>query len=410
METRKDRVILHVDMNAFFAAVEQRANPALRGKPVAVGGGISKGTVVAAASYEAKALGVKNGMSVWDARKICPNLVMVVGDMSKYVYTSKEFIKIFEEYTDLVEVFSIDEAFLDVTQVQARFGGAIKIATEIKQKIVKRFGLTCTVGIGPNKLLAKLAGELKKPDGLVVLNHEDVPEAFDAIPVGELCGVGRKIEKYLGEMGIKTCGDLRRCSELRLVRRFGPAWGEHLYMMGQGKDLSPVIPAYHEAEAKSMGHSYTLPKNTWDIDVIENYLLHLSEQVGRRLRKHGYKGKTVHLYLRYADFTGFSRQRKFGEFIDDGYDIYCHARRILEEADLWGKAVRLVGVSLSSLIAHIDQMTLIAEDEARKKVLAATDEINNKFGEFTVMRASLLKTELYEKVGMVPPRTFRRPL
>jgi DNA polymerase-4 len=395
-------------MNAFFASVEQAADPALKGKPIAVGGGLSKRTVVAAASYEAKAFGVKNGMSVWDAKKVCPQLIVVVGDMSKYIYTSREFIRMFRDYTDLVEVFSIDEAFLDVTDTADRFGGPIKIAVDIKKRILDRFKLTCSVGIGPNKLLAKLAGELKKPDGLVVLNYEDVPAVFDNIAVKELCGVGRKLELYLRAMGIRTCGDLRRCPEWKLVERFGPAQGEHLYMMGQGKDLSPVMPACYESDAKSMGHSYTLPKNTDDVAEIKAYLLHLSEQVGRRLRRHGYKGKTVHLYIRFGDFTGFGRQNRMEDYIDDGYEIYLRAEKIFDEI-VPDKPVRLIGVCLSSLTRDVDQISLIEQEESRKKVLKAVDEINDKFGEFTVTRASLLETELNEKVGMVAPKLYRRP-
>jgi len=395
-------------MNAFFAAVEQRVNPRLRGKPVAVGGGISKRTVVAAASYEAKALGVKTGMPSWEAKKICPGLIMVAGDMSKYVYTSKVLIKMFNNYTDLVEAFSIDEAFLDVTGTRARFGGEVKIARDIKKRIMERFGLTCTVGIGPNKLLAKLAGELRKPDGLVVIDFEDVPEMFERIPVSELCGVGRKIEGYLAEMGIRTCGELRRCPGRILVGRFGAALGESLYMMGQGKDLSPVVPGWREEEAKSMGHSYTLPKDTFDLDIVKNYLLHLSEQTGRRLRRHGCRGKTVHLYLRYSDFTGFSKQKKMEDYMDDGWDIYSSAVRILEGLDLRGKAVRLVGICLSSLIKNLDQISLLEDKESKKKVLRAIDEVNDRFGEFTVVRGSLLNTELHEKIGMVPFRSSLR--
>jgi len=407
-------------MNAFFASVEQRANPSLLGKPIVVGGGIGKGTVVAAASYEAKAFGVKNGMSTWEAKKLCPDLIAVVGDMSKYVYTSKVMLKIFHDYSDIVEVFSIDEAFLDVSETQKHFrlrsssfggqvGGAISIAHKIKERLRKRFGLTCSVGIGPNKLLAKLAGELKKPDGLVQIDHDDIPELFDTLPVKELCGVGRKLEVYLGEMGIKTCGDLRRCPAWKLVKRFGEAWGESLYNMGQGNDDRPVISAYHEIPAKSMGHSYTLPKNISDIRIIKNYLLHLSEQVGRRLRRGGYKGKVLHLYIRYGDFTGFSKQKSLEDYIDDGYDIYTRAVNLLDEIDHKGRTIRFVGVSLSSLIKDIDQISVFESVESKKKALKAADEVNDKFGEFTVMRASLLNTELHEKIGMIAPRMYKKP-
>jgi len=403
-----NRTILHVDMNAFFAAVEQAANPVLKGKPIAVGGGIGKATVVAACSYEAKALGVKNGMSAWEAKKLCPTLQVVIGDMSKYIYISKEMVEIFNDYTDLVEVFSIDEAFLDVTLTHERFGGRIKLAVDIKKRIFDRFKLTCTVGIGPNKLLAKLAGELRKPDGLIVLEHEDVPKVFGSIPVRELCGVGAKLEEYLGEMGVKTCGDLGRYPAWKLVKRFGPALGEHLHNMGQGKDNSPVMPCYREPDAKSMGHGYTLPRNTKNWDEIKSYLLQLCEQTGRRLRRHGYRGKVLSVYIRFGDFGGFSRQKDIVDFIDDGYEIYERALKILDEMDWTGKSVRFIGVSLSSLIKDIDQVSLIEKEETNKKVLKAMDEINDKFGEATVTRASLLKTELHEKVGMVSPRVYKK--
>lgn len=405
-----NRTILHVDMNAFFAAVEQAANPALRGKPIAVGGGIGKATVVAACSYEAKALGIKNGMSAWEAKKICPALLVVIGDMSKYIYISKEMVDIFNDYTDLVEVFSIDEAFLDVTQTAERFEGPVKLASDIKKRIFERFNLTCTVGVGPNKLLAKLAGELKKPDGLIVLEYEDVPKVFDAIPVRELCGVGAKLEEYLGEMGVKTCGDLGRYPAWKLVKRFGPALGEHLHNMGRGKDDSPVVPCFREPPAKSMGHSYTLPRNTRDWDEIKSYLLQLSEQTGRRLRRHGYRGKVLSVYIRFGDLGGFSRQKDIVDFVDDGYEIYERALKMLEKVDLSGRSVRFVGVCLSSLIKDIDQISLIEKEEANKKVLKAMDEINDRFGEATVTRASLLRTELHEKVGMVSPRVYKKQI
>jgi DNA polymerase-4 len=252
METGKDRVILHLDMNAFFASVEQAANPSLRGKPIAVGGGIKKGSVVAAASYEAKAYGVKNGMATWDARKLCPKLIVVIGDMTKYVYTSKVITQMLIDYTDLVEVFSIDEAFMDISHLAGR---ELAIAKDIKRRIWERFRLTCSIGIGPNKLMAKLAGELQKPDGLVVLRREDIPEKIKDVKVKELCGVGRKIEVYLAELGVKTIGDLNKYPREKLVKRFGIAYGEQLWQMGQGNGSTTVLPYYHETEAKSMGHS-----------------------------------------------------------------------------------------------------------------------------------------------------------
>ncbi|MFC1540773.1 DNA polymerase IV, partial [Candidatus Margulisiibacteriota bacterium] len=304
-----EKTILHIDMNAFFASVEQAADPSLRGKPIAVGGGIKKGSVVAACSYEAKAYGVKNAMPTWEARKICPSLIVVIGDMTKYVYTSKVITRMLIDYTDLVEVFSIDEAFVDITATKDRFGGEVALAKDIKRRIKARFGLTCSIGIGPNKLMAKLAGELQKPDGLVVLKRQDIPEKIKDVHVKELCGVGRKMEIYLAELGIKTIGQLNRYPREKLVKRFGAAYGENLWQMGQGNGSTTVLPYYHEREAKSMGHSYTLPKFTTDMAEVKGYLLRLAEQVGRRLRADNSRGNVIHASLGFGDYKYWGKQR-----------------------------------------------------------------------------------------------------
>lgn len=404
METGKDRIILHLDMNAFFASVEQAANPALRGKPIAVGGGIKKGSVVAAASYEAKAYGIKNGMATWDAKKLCPRLIVVIGDMTKYVYTSRIITRMLIDYTDLVEVFSIDEAFIDITDTKERFGGEIAIAKDIKRRIRKRFGLTCSIGIGPNKLMAKLAGELQKPDGLVVLRREDIPEKIKNIPVKELCGVGRKIEVYLAELGIKTIGDLNKYPREKLVKRFGIAYGEQLWQMGQGNGSTTVLPYYHETEAKSMGHSYTLPKFTKDMDEVKGYLLRLSEQVGRRLRRDNYRGNVIHASLGFGDYKYWGRQRKIEDYVDDGYRIFKIAEGIIDKGSF--EPIRFVGVSVSNLIHNLDQICVFEADEKKKAALKAMDEVNDRFGEFTVERAGIMQTILQGKTGMVAPRTY----
>lgn len=405
------RTILHVDMNAYFASVEQAANPALRGKPIAVGGGVGgKRTIVAAASYEAKARGVKTAMPAWEAKKICPELIMVSGDMDKYIYTSSRIIKILRGYTDLVEVFSIDEAFLDVTGTKERFGGELSIAKEIKRRIRERFRLTCSIGIGPNKLLAKLAGELKKPDGLMRIEASDVPDKISDVLVSKLCGVGRKLEKYLAEMGIKTFGDLNRHPRERMVRRFGMACGEQLYMMGQGKDPSPVSPSLRSDAAKSMGHSYTLPRNISNIEEVKGYLLRLSEQTGRRLRRDNYKGNVVHLSLGFGNFRYWGKQKKVEDHLDDGYEIYKIAERLFDDQRFEPRnrtPFRFVGVSVSNLIRNLDQVSLFENKEQQKKLLKAVDAINDRYGEFTVERLALLNTVLEGKVGMVNPSAYK---
>jgi DNA polymerase-4 len=404
-----EKTILHLDMNAFFASVEQAANPALRGKPIAVGGGIKKGSVVAACSYEAKAFGIKNGMSTWEARKICPNLIVVIGDMSKYIYTSKVMTRMLVDYTDLVEVFSIDEAFMDITATMDRFGGPASLAKDIKKRIKKRFGLTCSIGIGPNKLMAKLAGELQKPDGLVILRKEDIPGKIEKVAVKELCGVGMKIEQYLAEMRVKTIGQLNRYPREKLVKRFGTAYGEQLWQMGQGNGSATVLPYYHENEVKSMGHSYTLPKFTQDMDEVKGYLLRLAEQVGRRLRRYNYRGNVIHASLGFGDFNYWGKQKKIQDYVDDGYKIHLVAEKLIADGPVTHDArlqTRFVGVSVSNLIHNLDQVCLFEADEKKKAMLKAMDEVNDRFGEFTVERAGIMSTVLQGKVGMVSQRMY----
>lgn len=421
-----NRVVLHVDMNAYFASVEQANNPFLRGKPIAVGGGVGgKRTIVATASYEAKARGVKTAMPAWEALKICPDLIIVPGDMTKYIYTSAEIIKILKQYTDLIEVFSIDEAFLDITATKDRFGGEISLAKQIKQAIRERFRLTCSIGIAPNKFLAKLAGELKKPDGLTIIKPEDIPGKIDKVPVATLCGVGRKLEKYLSALGIFTFGHLHRYPRQKLVKRFGPATGEHLWQMGQGEDHSVILPYPQEDMAKSMGHSYTLPKRTSDVDEVKGYLMRLCEQVGRRLRKEHYKGNIIHLVIGFDRFDFWGKQKKIDDYINDGYEIFKVAEKLISlgaprlkasapknqgDQDIqlqFPEPIRFISITLSGLSQNLDQLSLLPNQESAKLVLKAVDAINDRFGEFTVERAAIMRTAIHNKTGLAPPSSYK---
>ena len=291
-----NRTIMHIDQNAFFASVEQQANPVLRGKPIAVVGSGGR-TVITTCSYEARAFGVKTGMAIWEGKRCCPELIIVVGDNKKYTYTSSQIMEIFKDYTPDVEAFSIDEAFLDVTRSLGIFGTPENIAYKIKARIKHRFGITCSIGIAPNKLLAKLASDLQKPDGLVDIKPEDVPQVLERLPVKELCGIGKKTEYQLKVMNINTCGELGRCDERRLMRKFGVV-GKRLKEMGRGIDDSPVIPFGEEQEIKSVGHSMTLERDISDPVDIRRYILQLSEMVGSRARRYGAAGRTVSLYVR----------------------------------------------------------------------------------------------------------------
>ena len=343
----KERIILHIDMNAFFASVEQQANPALRGKPIAVIGAGGR-TVITTASYEARRYGVKTGMAIWEARRQCPHIILVVGDNRKYTYTSSRIFRMMLDYTPLVEVFSIDEAFLDVTHSLRIFRTPERIVYLLKARIRQSFGLTFSVGIAPNKLLAKLASEMKKPDGLTVIRPEDVSRVMDPLPIKDLCGIGSRMERRLNLLGIKTCGDLGRFPVDILKRKFGVI-GQRLHEMGLGMDDSPVVPAGEQDRVKSVGHSMTLQRDISRRQDILKYLLQLSEMVGRRARRYGVSGKTVSLYVRYADFySSFGKHQTLAAPISQSDDIYKAAIDILDTVELQ-QPVRLLGVRLSNL-------------------------------------------------------------
>ena len=384
----RTRSVLHIDMNAFFASVEQRANPALRGRPMAVIGSKHRG-VILSPSYEARAFGVKTGMTYFEAKKRCPGIVFAEADPARYTHACEQLIEIWSGFTPLVELFSIDEAFLDVTGCEALFGDPVRIAVLIKERIWAEMGLTCSIGVGPNKLLAKLGSDMQKPDGLVLIEPEDVDAVLEDLPVKEICGIGPHLTQHLAAMGIRTCGELRSAPLRRLVARFGIV-GERLLDMARGIDDDPVVAQEAQAAevSKSMGHSMTFDEDCADRAQLERHLLQLSEKVGRRLRRGLYTGRTVTLTLRYADFQTFSRQRRLQHAMNHGLDIYAAAAALLREIPL-EQPVRLVGVSVSSLERNVEQMPLFAEERKRKFIAEAMDEINDRYGSFTVTWGTL---------------------
>jgi len=376
-----ERIIMHIDMNSYFASVEQQANPFLRGKPIGVGGPNEGRSVVAAASIEAKGRGVKSGMSIYEARKICPDIIFVEGDYHKYANVTDRLVRVFGRYTPLMEIFSIDEVFLDVTETQKTYRGAVKAAYRIKRAIKRDVGewLTCSVGIAPNKLIAKLSSNLKKPDGLIVVRKKDIPRLLKRIQLDDLCGIGSRMRKNLLSIGIDTVDKLGSASLERLVEKFGKL-GYLLHHMGSGEDESPVEPYYEIPEPKSMGHSYTLPKDTTDFNEVYSILLRLSEQVGRRMRKESFRGRVVHAYLRTSDFSSMGRQKALKRYIDDGYEIYREARGIIESFHYMG-ATRLVGVSVSCLVQGVHQLSFLPGDVRKERLLEVLDMVNDRYGE-----------------------------
>ncbi|MDY6855157.1 MAG: DNA polymerase IV [Thermodesulfobacteriota bacterium] len=392
---RKERVIMHLDMDAFFASVEQQVNPRLRGKPIAVCGS-KRRSVVTAASYEARPYGVKAGMPTNLARKVCPQLILVETDIPKYVDTSMRILSIFRDFTPKVEVYSIDEAFLDITGSLLLFSGAENIAGLIKERIREELGLTCSIGIAPNKLMAKLASEMKKPDGLMVITSEDIPIILKRLPVKEMPGIGEKLACHLASMGIQTCKELGVTPVSMLTRRFGII-GERLHKMGQGIDDSPVVPPEESPDIKSVGHSMTLDQDISGREEIKKYILQLSDMVGRRLRKNGYRGRTVTLTLRFMDFHTLSKQFTIKTYINESQEICRTACLILHSIRL-RQPVRLVGVRVSNLFKDCKQLSLFPQYRKRGEILAVMDRVNDRYGEFALTFAALLNHLRYPRV------------
>lgn len=414
--------ILHVDMDSFFASCEQQANPKLRGIPIAVSGDPKSRTVVAAASKEAKKFGVKSAMTIGEARALCPQIQFVLGDPDKYVEVSRRVIVILESFTPDVEVTSIDEAFLDV-EGWCDTAGAVRIAQEIKQRVREEVGewITCSIGIAPNKRLAKLASEFDKPDGLVVVtdghgsgrmatDYTDASvcvltraELLASLKLRDLCGIGARIEVRLNTLGITTVGGLAAAPLDLLVEEFG-SYGYELHDMAMGHDESSVVA--EDAEPRSMGHSVTLPRDLRTLDEIRPVVEELSEKVAARLRHHGYRGSTIHVVLRFRDFTSRSEQTTIADAVDDGLRISREVMRILQNflpltrgggvrgGGALPKPVRLVGVSIGKLIqANPAQASLFSKDQRWQAAVIALDAANDRYGDWTVQRASLLASE-----------------
>ncbi len=384
------RTVMHVDMDAFFASIEQRCNPALRGKPIAVTGSAQR-TVVTTASYEARRQGVKTGMNRYEARRACPSVIFVAGDNRKYMDASARIFEVLGAFSPMVEAYSIDEAFVDITGSTLLFGPCEDIALLAKKRIMEATGLACSIGIAPNKLIAKLASDMEKPDGLVVIRPEDVQALLKDLPVNELWGIGPRLTLHLSVLGITTCAELGRCPESVLRERFGII-GERLKLMGQGMDSSPVVPMGEEGEAKSVGHSTTLPNDVSDRETIKRYILKLSEMACGRARAHNLRGRTVALTLRYPDFFTFSRQRTMPCPTNDTRAVYGTACAMLGSIRL-KHAVRLIGVSISGMAKDMVQLPLFDREMRRQRLLDAMDGVNDRYGGFTLTWGALLEMD-----------------
>ncbi len=396
-----ERTILHVDLDAFFAAVEQRDRPELRGRPVIVGGGgPDRRGVVSAASYEARTFGVHSAMPLRTAGRLCPQGVFLPVDGRKYQAVSREVMAILRRYTPQVQPISIDEAFLDVTGSRALFGDGPAIARRIKADVRSEVDLTASVGVAATKLVAKIASDLRKPDGLVVVARGDEAAFLAPLPIARLWGVGERTAEALRDFGVVTIGDLARLPRASLERRFGKH-GAALVDRALGIDPDPVATG---DPAKSIGHEHTFDVDTADREVVERTLLGMADGVAWRLRAAGLKAGTVTLKLRDATFTTITRQVGLEVPSDLTEPIYEAALTLLRR-ELHGQRIRLVGVTASNFRDR-EQLALFGDEDPRRRQAAeALDRIRRKYGERSVTRARLVRAALpapFEHDPMTP--------
>jgi len=380
-----ERTILHIDMDAFFAAIEVLDRPELQGKPVIVGGTTNR-SVVSTANYEARSFGIHSAMPIFKAREKCPHGTFLPVNMERYKEISGEIMKLLEDFTPLVETVSIDEAYLDITGTEDILGNPEQIARHIKERIYSKTRLTCSIGIAPNKFLAKVASDMHKPDGLTVIKGDEVDAFLAALPIEKIPGVGKKTMEALKCYGIKTAGEIKALSKDRLVKRFGK-FGLRLHELSQGYDSSPVVPS---REIKSISAEGTLPYDTGDLSLLANKLENHADNVALRLRKHGLKGRTITLKIKFSDFTAVTKSQTITRATDSSRMILHTALQLLAGQPLH-KKVRLIGVEASNMAeaseaAQMDLFSIGPDEEREGKLDKAIDEIREKFGKKAIKR------------------------
>ncbi|HDP37175.1 MAG TPA: DNA polymerase IV [Candidatus Atribacteria bacterium] len=398
--------IIHLDLDAFFASVEQRDNPAYRGKPLIVGG-ISGGKgnlnrgVVCAASYEARKYGVHAGMPIWEARQKCPRGFFVPSQMNKYLESSKKFFQICSDYTPLLEPLSVDELFLDVSGCESLFGSSEIIGRKIKERVYQELGLKISVGIAENKFLAKIATNLGKPDGFYIIPSKDIQKILYPLPVSALWGIGKKTGELLNRAGIYRVEQLARMPDSILENLLGKN-GKKIKLLAQGIDENPVTPP---STAKSIGKETTFGTNITEKAVLVKELLKISQLVGYAARKKGYKGKTITLKIRFHNFITLNRSKTLENptHLDD--IIFKTVVELLNKVRYKKGGVRLLGIKLSNLTSGNErkQLKFLRDEEDKKgdkleQLTQSLDKIREKFGSKAVTRASLLSKSKEESI------------
>lgn len=377
----KARIIFHVDMNSFYASVEMAHNPKLKGKPLAVAGNPEerKGIIVTS-SYEARARGVKTTMPLWEAKKLCPELIVIRPNFERYRETSRKIFQLLAEITPIIEPVSIDEGYMDVTDHPVH---PLQLAKNIQKQLLNELDIPCSIGIGPNKFLAKTASDMKKPLGITVLRIRDLPTKLWPLAIDKMYGVGEKTAEKLKKMNIRTIGDLAKADVYAVSQMLGIN-GERLINRANGLDPRPVDPDSVN-DFKSIGNSQTLPHDTTDMTEMIQILSQLADRVEERLKRRELKGKTVQLMIRYSNRKTITRSRKLDQFIDDKETIMTVIKDLLTEH--WSQEpVRLLGVTVQDLLEKqyvVEQLDLFTYQEVEKKVAIreTVEQLKEKFGE-----------------------------
>ncbi|MDH3801800.1 MAG: DNA polymerase IV [Deltaproteobacteria bacterium] len=385
------KAIIHLDMDAFYAAVEVLDNRDLQGKPVIVGGSKERG-VVSSASYEARTFGVHSAQPIATAMRLCPQGIFRPVRMWRYKEISRQIFEIFKRFSPLVEPLSLDEAFVDVTGSTRLFGPPEEIAKKIKQQVVAETGLTASAGVAPTKFIAKIASDIQKPDGLTIVPEGKVKEFLGPLPIEKLWGVGERTRKTLAHLGVETIGDLGRVPLELLDRKMGKH-GLHLSLLAQGVDEREVET---ERQVKSIGHEETYREDILDMTMARRVLLSLATKVAKRLRGHGFVGKTVTLKVKYHDFVQITRSVTLQEPTDDGREIFQSCCDLLSKTEASKRPVRLFGISLSQLdLADKERQLALFEQRRgapkRKRLNRALDTISDKYGDEAIVPGTLLE-------------------
>lgn len=391
-----ERVILHSDLNNFYASVECLYRPELRDKPIVVGGSVEhRHGIILAKNNLAKAFGIKTGEAIWQAKQKCPNLMVIPPNYERYIRFSKLAREIYSDYTDKVEAFGIDENWLDVTNSTRLYGNGEKIANEIRERMKSETGLSVSIGVSWNKIFAKLGSDMKKPDAVTVITQDNYKRDVWPLPAKELLYVGSSTWRKLTKIGLYTIGDLATVSQTVLKSLLGK-WGEYLWSFANGLDSTPVSPIGNESIIKGIGNSMTTPRDLENNEDVKLLLYVLSESVAERLRKHYFKGKTIQIHVRDKELVTIDRQAKLNTHTFISSEIAEKAFDIFVKNWTWEKPIRSIGVRVTDLVAadSYTQLSIFDDDNRRIKrefLERSIDDVRRRFGHYAVQRALQLQ-------------------